>query len=219
LSRRLAALILAAGSSSRLGQPKQLVEFKGERLIDRAIRVASEAGATHIFVVLGFEFEKMLDVLKPTEHGTRILINKAWRSGMASSIGLGAAAAERVGAEDLLILSCDQPAVTREHLIRLSETSKREHVVASYYWDRRGIPALFPEFAFHALQELSGDTGARELLQDEAVLTVPLPGGEFDVDTPEDLARLQAMEQDAMWNARIRSRGNLSNIRVKESAA
>ena len=73
-------------------------------------------------------------------------------------------------------------------------TSNREHVVASYYWERRGIPALFPEFAFHALQDLTGDTGARELLQDEAVLTVPLHGGEFDLDTPADLLRLREME-------------------------
>ena len=66
--------------------------------------------------------------------------------------------------------------------------------MASYYWQRRGIPALFPAFAFHVLQDLNGDTGARELLQDKAVLTVPLPGGEFDVDTPEDLAQLRALE-------------------------
>ncbi len=194
MSRRLAALVLAAGASSRLGQPKQLVPFQGEQLILRAVRVAHEAGASPVFVVLGSNFESILEALAGNPYQPRILINKAWSSGMASSLRLGAAAAERAGVDDLLVLSCDQPAVTPEHLLRLAAASKREHVVASYYWERRGIPALFPEFAFHALQELQGDTGARELLQDDAVLTVALPGGEFDVDTPRDLERLKEFE-------------------------
>ena len=201
----LAALVLAAGASTRLGQPKQLVTFHGERLLDRAIRIAKEAGASPVFVVLGANYEQMLQALAESpdgpENGVRILINKAWRTGMSSSIRLGATAAERLGAEDLLVLGCDQPAVTADHLRELCEASKREHAVASYYWQRRGIPALFPAFAFHALQELSGDNGARELLQDEAVLTVPLPGGEFDVDTPEDLERLRAMEMQTAFRA------------------
>ena len=194
----LAALVLAAGASTRLGQPKQLIRFNGERLMDRAIRLAKEAGASPVFVVLGADYERMLEALADSpegpETGVRILINKAWKSGMSSSIRLGATAAERVGAEDLLVLGCDQPSVTSQHLLALCEASKREHAVASYYWQRRGIPALFPAFAFHALQDLTGDTGARELLQDEAVLTVPLQGGEFDVDTPEDLQRLRVLE-------------------------
>lgn len=194
MTRQLAALVLAAGASSRLGYPKQLVEFRGERLIDRAIRVAHQAGAETVFVVLGAEYERMLAALEGNPYEPRILINKAWSRGMASSLRLGAAAAERAGADDLLVLACDQPSVTAEHLLRLLDASKREHVVASYYLSRRGIPALFPDFSFHALQELQGDTGARELLQDDAVLTVPLSGGEFDVDTPEDVLRLQALD-------------------------
>ncbi len=198
MNRRVAALVLAAGGSSRLGQPKQLLTFKGERLLDRAIRIAQETGADPIFVVLGAEYERILDTLpSPSDGGPRILINKAWHTGMASSIALGVVAAERVGADDLLVLTCDQMFVTPVHLLRLVEVSNREHVVASYFAGKRGIPALFPEFSFHALQELSGDSGAREVLQDEAVLTVALAGGEFDVDTPEDLLRMREMEREA----------------------
>lgn len=186
--------MLAAGASTRLGQPKQLVTYRGERLLDRAIRTAFEAGAEPIFVVLGAAHEQMLSALDRNVHTPRILINKAWASGMASSLRLGAAAAERAGVDDLLVLTCDQIAVTREHLRHLVEASRREHVVASYYRSRRGIPVLFPDFAFHALQDLQGDAGARELLQDDAVLTVPLPGGELDLDTPEDLQALSERE-------------------------
>ena len=194
MSRRVAALVLAAGESSRLGQPKQLVEYRGERLLDRAIRIAHQAGASPIFVVLGAGYEQFLDVLLANPYQPRILINKGWKSGMATSIALGASAAERVDAEDLLVLTCDQITVTAEHLALLMEASRKEHVVASHYYERRGVPALFPDFSFHALQDLRGDKGARELLQDDAVLTVPLDGGDFDVDTPDDLVRLRELE-------------------------
>lgn len=195
MSRRLAALVLAAGASSRLGHPKQLVVFQGERLLDRAIRIAHQTGASPVFVVIGAEYEQMLPLVLNNVYKPRILINKAWNRGMATSLELGAAAAERAGAKDLLVLACDQPAVTSEHLRQLVEVSEREHVVASYYQSRRGIPALFPSFAFRALQDLQGDTGARDLLQNESVLTVALAGGEFDVDTHEDVLRLHAMDR------------------------
>ncbi|MEG9434335.1 nucleotidyltransferase family protein [Terriglobus sp. ADX1] len=196
MSRRVAALVLAAGASERLGQPKQLVQYQGQRLMDRAIRMAHEAGASPVFVVLGAGYEALWEVLQGNPYEPRILINKAWKRGMSTSIALGASAAERVDADDLLVLTCDQVTVTAEHLRRLMEASHREHVVASHYYERRGIPALFPSFSFHALQELTGDIGARELLQDDAVLTVPLLGGEFDVDTPADLERLQMMQAE-----------------------
>lgn len=198
MTRTLGALVLAAGQSARLGQPKQLVRLAGETLLQRSIRVASQAGAEPVFVVLGASYEAVLESLDGDPHEPRILINKAWATGMASSLRLGAAAAERAGVDDLLVLTCDQPTVSPEHLRHLVNVSKREHVVASYYRSRRGIPVLFPDFSFHALQNLHGDAGARELLQDDAVLTVPLPGGEFDLDTPEDLALLLSGEVETL---------------------
>lgn len=195
MSRRVAALVLAAGGSSRLGQPKQLVRYCGETLVERAVRIATEAGAAPVFVVLGANFQPILDVLHSCSYQPRILINKGWQRGLATSIALGATAAERVDAEDLLVLSCDQVTVTSQHLRMLVQASRREHVVASFYAERRGVPALFPDFSFHALQELTGDHGARDLLKDDAVLTVPLQGGGFDVDTPDDLLRLRLLEK------------------------
>ena len=193
--RHLAALVLAAGASARLGQPKQLVAFEGEPLVTRAVRRAREAGAETVFVVVGAGYQVITDALSTLEPPARILLNRRWQEGMSTSIALGAHAAEREGAHDLLVLACDQVHVTAEHLLALRAASRREHVVASSYAGRRGVPALFPEFAFHALQQLTGDRGARDLLAHEDVLAIPLEGGEFDIDTPHDLQRLQALEQ------------------------
>ena len=188
--RRLAALVLAAGASTRLGQPKQLLRYQGELLIERAVRIAREAGADPVFVVLGSNYQPVFEVLSGVEPPVRVLLNQAWQRGMGHSIALGAAAAERDGADDLLVMTCDQIRVTPEHLRALVEVSHRDHVVASEYAEHRGVPALFPEFSFHALQELRGDRGARDLLQQEDVLSVALPFGDVDIDTPADLESL-----------------------------
>ena len=190
--RHLGAVVLAAGASTRLGRPKQLVKIDGETLVERALRIAREAGADTVFVVLGANYQPIFEVLQPYQPELRVLLNQRWAEGMGTSVALAAAAAERHNVDDLLVLTCDQVAVTPEHLRGLVAASHREHVVASTYSSRRGVPALFPEFSFHALQQLSGDRGARELLQHEDVLQLPLPGGAIDIDTEEDLEDLTA---------------------------
>ena len=195
--RNLAALVLAAGASTRLGHPKQLVRYHGEFLVERAVRLAREAGADPVFVVLGANYSPIYEILSTVEPRVRVLLNQAWAGGMGNSLALGAAAAERDGADDLLVLTCDQVLVTAEHLRLLVKTSCRDHVVASEYAGHRGVPALFPAFSFHALQALRGDFGARDLLGQEDVLAVPLPGGDIDIDTPQDLRDLQEREAAA----------------------
>ena len=196
-ARRVAAVVLAAGASTRLGQPKQMLQLHGELLVKRAVRLAREVGADPVFVVLGSGYEPIFEAVSAMSVPPRVLLNRRWQEGMSTSIALGASAAERDGAEDLLVLTCDQIAVTAAHLRLLMEASHREHVVASLYAGRRGVPALFPDFSFHSLQELTGDYGARELLQKEDVLSVPLRDGELDVDTPEDLLRMQLLDRAA----------------------
>ena len=218
MNRHIAAVVLAAGASSRLGEPKQLLRFHGEQLVDRAVRIAHEAGATSIFLVLGADHERILDALTPTSYSPRVLINRGWQHGMATSVALGVAAAERVGAQDVLVLACDQVSVTPEHLRQLIVASKRERVVASLYHGRGGIPALFPEFSFHALQDLTGDRGAREILQDQSVLTVTLPGGEFDVDTPDDVTTLRRIERHG-WAAMSDPGFDRPEVEGKDEAA
>ncbi|HEY4382234.1 MAG TPA: nucleotidyltransferase family protein [Acidobacteriaceae bacterium] len=175
-----AAILLAAGASTRLGEPKQLAMLGSETLLERSVRVAREAGFVPVVVVLGAAAEQIRE--RCDFGGAAVVVNEAWEEGMASSIraGLRAVPAAVVGA---LVMTCDQPAVTAEHLRALASAGE---VTASTYAGRRGVPAYFPAALFRELVELRGDAGARELLL--AAATVELAGGELDVDTAADLA-------------------------------
>jgi molybdenum cofactor cytidylyltransferase len=192
--QRVAAIIVAAGASSRLGQPKQLIFCDGEPLLQRAIRMASEAGASPVLVVLGAHrdlIERRVDF-----QGAKIVVNDHWAEGLASSVcvGVNAAEFESPDASGVLLMTCDQPRITAQHLGRLIDTFHHAPgtAVASVYAGTRGIPAIFPSMAFPDLCALGGDQGARSLLANEPwpVLEVPLEGGEVDIDRPEDLAQL-----------------------------
>lgn len=181
------AVILAAGASSRLGEPKQLAVVGGERLLEHAVRTAHVAGCAPVVVVLGARAE---EIERTCELGhARVLVNTGWAEGMASSIRLGVAAL--TGAVDaMVVMGCDQPAVTAEHLRVLMAGGDGAGVTASAYTGRRGIPACFAADCFEELLALKGDKGARDLLQ--AARAVELPGGELDVDTADALEEARA---------------------------
>jgi molybdenum cofactor cytidylyltransferase len=191
----VAAVIIAAGSSSRLGQPKQLLMLDGETLLQRAIRITHEAETSPVLVVLGAHREEIEAGVDFT--GSKIVVNPNWEEGMASSIRAGVGAlTDEPGSPGVLLMTCDQPRVTAEHLGRMmaafrhSETS----AIASVYAGKRGIPALFPRSAFPELLTLHGDKGARGLLSepDREVIEIALDGGEVDIDRPEHLSHLRA---------------------------
>jgi CTP:molybdopterin cytidylyltransferase MocA len=181
-------VVLAAGASTRLGETKQLAVVGGERLLERAVRVAREAGCAPVVVVLGASY---LEVLSYSRLGDAVpVINNEWREGMASSIRLGVRTLGVVAknAEGVLLMTCDQPAVTAQHLDLLM---RRQEVKASRYSARNGVPAYFPKKYFSELTALTGDAGARTLLAQAH--SVALAFGELDVDTPEDLARAREL--------------------------
>ncbi len=188
---RVAGVVLAAGASSRLGEAKQLVELGGERLLERSVRVAREAGLAPILVVLGCRAEEIQKQCRFA--GTRVVVNENWAEGMGSSVRAGVAALNAEGAEveGLVLMTCDQPAISVEHLRRLVEAGAEGAAVGSSYAGRIGVPAFFPASRFGELLRLRGEEGARRLLV--SANAVKLPGGELDVDTVEALeaARLR----------------------------
>lgn len=196
---RVAAVVLAAGASTRLGQPKQLVRVKGESLLRRTVRLALGAGCTPVVVVLGFEAEAMraeLGGLAP-EGAVRAVVFPEWAEGMGSSLRCGVEVVRRMEPlpDGLLVLVCDQPRLTEEHLRRLMEAhgASEAAVTASLYAGRMGVPAVFAGRIFGELAALRGDRGARELIRSQAAAAqgIPWPGGSVDLDTPEDLRGIE----------------------------
>jgi CTP:molybdopterin cytidylyltransferase MocA len=183
----VAAVVLAAGASTRLGQPKQSVrltlESDPETLLERTIRVAHQAGLAPVFAVIAPGYSL------PTGTVAQLVSNKDAAEGMASSIRAGVAAAIAADATAVIILACDQPFVTTQHLQALA--ASRDEITASAYAGRKGVPAFFPAKAFGVLMQLRGDTGARELLRDAPAIV--LNKGELDIDTSEDLKRAREL--------------------------
>jgi len=182
----LAAVLLAAGGSTRLGRPKQLLELNGETLVRRSARLAQEAGFDPVLVVLGAR----ADDITPALEGLALTVirNEGWEEGMASSIRAGISALPEAVSGAVFLL-CDQPAMDLGLLQRLRNAFEEDpsRPKACAYGGSAGIPAIFPRSDFGALTALHGDKGAKTLLG-EADL-VPFPGGESDLDTPEDLER------------------------------
>jgi CTP:molybdopterin cytidylyltransferase MocA len=182
------AVILAAGASTRLGEPKQLAMLAGETLLERAVRVAREAGCEPVVVVLGAAY---VEILANSRLGDAVpVINDEWMEGMASSIRLGVRTLGFIAkdAEGVLLMTCDQPAVTVKHLNRVMA---RQEVKASRYGERNGVPAYFPKKYFSNLMALTGDAGAKGLLSQAR--SEDLAHGDLDIDTPEDLARAREL--------------------------
>lgn len=192
------AVILAAGSSSRMGSPKQILQFRGESLLRRAALAALGAGCFPVIVVTGANAElsrRELDGLDVRE-----ALNPHWETGMASSIragleGLLGAAPDSAAAVFLL---CDQPHLTAGVISGLAAAHRvtRRPVIASTYGGSFGVPALFSRSLFPELARLEGGAGAKQVIKRYASEAhfVPFRGGEVDVDTRDDFSRLIATD-------------------------
>lgn len=188
----ICGLILAAGGSSRLGRPKQLVRGHGKSLLEQAIGNALEARLQQLYVVLGARFEQIEPSISHLP--VSIIRNEQWHEGIGSSISAGIQTIIKEGGCDaVLIMLCDQLHVTTQHLQALIEAYRQSKasIIATTYGDQTGVPALFDQKYFPDLGHLSGDTGAKKLLYQH---TASLHGIQFeqaiiDIDTPKDLQK------------------------------
>ena len=190
-----AIIILAAGSSSRLGQPKQNLLYKGQTLLQRAVESALSLACCPVLVILGSNAA----VISPTLKGypVKILSNEYWEEGMASSIRLGIT--ELIKTEPavlgVVLMLCDQPFVNADLLQQVIGNKRKHGITACVYHSITGVPAYFDRLFFDELLALKGKEGAKNLLSkyEARLSTVPFYLGEIDVDTIEDYRNLEAM--------------------------
>uniref|UniRef100_E6QJZ7 MobA-like NTP transferase domain-containing protein n=1 Tax=mine drainage metagenome TaxID=410659 RepID=E6QJZ7_9ZZZZ len=164
-------------------------------MLGRSVRLARESGVESVFVVLGAFARSIATAVEPLAAVS--LINTRWKTGMASSVksGVRRVMQDMPEANAVLMIVCDQPYLSTEHLrLLMAEFAAKnaESIVASEYAGDMGIPAVFPRSQFDALLRLEGDQGARSLLRNATcpVCLIPFAGGEVDVDSPEDLQAL-----------------------------
>jgi molybdenum cofactor cytidylyltransferase len=200
-SMRVGAVILAAGSSSRMGRPKQTLQFQGESLITRAALAALGAGCRPVVVVTGANAELMkseVDGLEVSE-----VLNALWQTGMASSLRVGVKGLvdADANAKAVVVMLCDQPHVTADVIsdIIAAHRTTGKAIVASTYGGSFGVPALFSREFFAELQRLEGAAGAKQVIHRHASLAhfLAFRSGEVDVDTPNDFSRLIAQDKNS----------------------
>ena len=183
----VAGLVLAAGSGSRLGTPKALVELGGERLVDRAVRVMADGGCAPIVVVSGAAAFEVA--------GADVVANPDWATGMGSSLRVGLAALAGSEADAVVVSLVDQPGIGPEVVARVIEAFEAGAVVATATYDgQRRNPVLLARGTWAEVARLAeGDAGARPYLaaHPAEVRAVPCDdlGSADDIDTAEDLAR------------------------------
>jgi len=182
MKKNIAIIILAAGSSSRLGRPKQLLELNGKTLLQKSIATALEV-SKNVIVVLGAN-EKLIH---PTisDFPIEIVLNKNHLEGMSSSIRTGMSVLEKKKYNAALIMLCDQPYVDvflLEKMISFFEKSELP-IIAAEYEGKVGVPAIFDVSLFPKLKKLEGQKGAKALIMTNLKNVEKV---EIDIDTEED---------------------------------
>ncbi|HEU5161627.1 MAG TPA: nucleotidyltransferase family protein [Thermoanaerobaculia bacterium] len=186
-SPRVAAVVLAAGGSTRIGRPKVLLQIGGEPLIRRVVQTAAASGLAPIIVVAGSDLAGVTAALLGLD--AKIVENAAWRDGLSSSIRAGIEALPG-SVHAAVVLLADQPFVTSEHLRDLVQAyAAGSDPVATRYGQGRGVPALFGSKWFGELRSIEGDRGAKEILDRSGAAMVGDGAPPIDIDTDEDYER------------------------------
>ncbi len=183
-------VILAAGNSSRLGRPKQLLPYRDRTLLTHITTAALAASLTPVVVITGAFRKEIEDSLQG--QAIEIVFNPDWEKGMASGIvaGLSKLVSLHPATDAVIVAVCDQPYISAE-LFRVlvdSHTRTGKGLIACAYSGTIGTPVLFGRQYFSSLSALSGDEGAKKLLKryPEDIVTIPFPQGDIDIDTQSD---------------------------------
>lgn len=183
-------IILAAGSSSRMGRSKQLLPVNGEPLIRLSINVALNSGIKNVLIVLGSNAKEHREMIGGLP--IQVTYNPAWQQGMGNSLKAGVEGILRGHAklEGVVIMVCDQPQLSAGYIKRLfdihEETAKP--IIASGYGHSVGVPAFFGNKYFPALLKLNDKQGAKQIILENPadVHVVGFPEGLIDLDTEDD---------------------------------
>ena len=190
----MAILIMAAGVSTRFGSAKQLAKIGGKTLLQQSIDTANEILPGSVYVVLGARYQQ----ITPTVSGATIMVNSQWQAGLGCSIALGVSQIEQT-CQAILVLLADQPRIQGHHLKAMCMAFTGDNIVCATYQGKRGVPAIFPRCCFSTLKQLSGDQGAKKILQQTRlpVFELALPEAGFDIDTVVQLTAADTYcEQD-----------------------
>jgi molybdenum cofactor cytidylyltransferase len=186
-------IILAAGNSSRLGEPKQLLEYKGKSLLHHVTRQALKITGA-VVVVSGSNNNLIENELKNLQVIT--VYNPEWQEGMGSSIRIGVEKIinEFPVIENLIISVCDQPFIDSSVFSELMTKHKEDKkgIIASAYAGVLGTPVMFDRKYFGELSKLSGNEGAKKLLHvfSRDVGSIDFEKGRIDIDTKNDYEQL-----------------------------
>lgn len=191
-------IILAAGESSRLGSPKQLLPYAGSTLLQHSIDIACASVAESTIVILGANADLISSTINDTH--ANLFVHADWKEGMASTIryGLSSLSAMHPQTDAVIFMVADQPFTTTDLLNQLLETHRKEgsKIVASKYEDSFGTPVLFHKTYFPELLQLKGDVGAKSLMRKHLneVTFVPFHNGHIDIDTIGDYNNLSGKD-------------------------
>ena len=193
MTKKISILILAAGNSSRLGSPKQLIEFEGQTLIERITETALSI-SEEVLIVLGGNSELILPKLERFNNVISTIYNPDWKEGMGTSIRIGV---EKLAENSdlIIILLADQPFISKVLLQNMLQSYEKTQnpIVSCTYSNTLGVPILFDKSVFFELLKLNGDKGAKSFLHlyKNRISTIDFPEAIVDIDTLEDVENLK----------------------------
>ncbi|HBH22006.1 MAG TPA: hypothetical protein DDY13_01150 [Cytophagales bacterium] len=193
----VAGVVLAAGSSTRMGRPKALLEYQGESFLASAISKLKQAGIRKVWVVTGANRAALHSIIK--SHEAEEIVNENWEKGISSSIKTAIAGAKKHSIPALLLTFVDQPLIPTDHFMALwkSFEDSASDAAASMFGNTVGPPLLIKRSIYSHFNELKGNQGGKKILLNlgDRLHKIPCPTCEYDIDTIEQYQRLRSVNK------------------------